>query len=150
MAMDYYQLVATISLAVQIVVLVLLLGSYSLKRMKRYRQHGITMLTAVILHIIVILTVMLPSLVLGVIPLILANTSLVVTIVAPIHGIMGIIVAVLGVWIVASWRLRASLDYCGFNVLKKKLMLLTLTLWLIVLFLGILLYLHFYTTILSF
>jgi hypothetical protein len=145
MFMDYYQLVATISLAVQIVVLVLLLGGYWLKSMKKFRQHGITMLTAVILHVIMILAVMLPSLVLGVIPLILANTSIVVTIVAPLHGIMGIIAAVLGVWIVASWRLRASLQYC---IPKKKLMLLTLTLWLIVLLLGILLYLHFYTTIL--
>jgi hypothetical protein len=143
--MDYYQLVGTISLAVQIVVLVLLLGGYSLKRMKKFRQHGMTMFTAVILHVIMILAVMLPSLVLGVIPLILTNTSIVVTIVAPLHGIMGIIAAVLGVWIVASWRLRASLRYC---IPKKKLMLLTLTLWLIALLLGILLYLHFYTTIL--
>jgi len=94
----------------------------------------------------VILGVMLPSLVLGVIPLILENSSLLVTIVAPLHGIMGIIAAVLGVWIVASWRLRASLQYC---MPKKKFMLLTLTLWLIALLLGILLYLHFYTTILS-
>jgi hypothetical protein len=58
---------------------------------------------------------------------------------------MGIIVAVLGVWIVTSWRLRTSLQYCS---PKKKLMLLTLTSWLIALLLGILLYLHFYTTIL--
>jgi hypothetical protein len=146
--MDYYQLAATINLGVQIVVVVLLLGGYWLKRMNRFRQHGITMLTAVILHIIMMLAVMLPSFVLGVIPLILANTSAVVTVVGPLHGIMGIIAAVLGVWIVASWRLRASLQYCGRGKSKKKLMLFTLILWLIALFLGILLYLHFYTTIL--
>jgi uncharacterized membrane protein YozB (DUF420 family) len=146
MAMDYYQLVATISLVVQIVVLVLLLVGYLLKRMKKYRQHGVTMLTALILHIIVIFTVMLPSLVIGVIPLILENNSFVVTIIAPLHGIMGIIALVLGIWIVASWRLRASLQYC---MPKKKFMLLTLTIWLIALLLGIILYLHFYTTILS-
>jgi uncharacterized membrane protein YozB (DUF420 family) len=143
--MDYYQLVATISLTIQIIVLILLLSGYSLKRMKKFRQHGITMLTAVILHVIMILAVMLPSFILGVIPLILANTSFALTIMAPLHGIMGIIAAVLGVWIVASWRLRTSLQYC---MPKKKLMLLTLTLWLIALLLGILLYLHFYTTIL--
>ena len=143
--MNYYQLVATSALIFQIVVLVLLIGGYWLKRMKKLRQHGITMLTAVILHIITILAIMLPSFVLGVIPLILANNSAVVTIVASLHGIMGITAAVLGVWIVASWRLRVSLRYC---TPKRKLMLLTLILWVIALTLGILLYLHFYTTIL--
>jgi hypothetical protein len=143
--MDYYQFVAATSLSLQTVVLVLLVGGYWLKKMKKFRQHGITMLIAVILHIITILAVMLPSFVLAIIPLILANTSTVLTIVATLHGIMGIIVAVLGVWIVTSWRLRTSLQYCS---PKKKLMLLTLTSWLIALLLGILLYLHFYTTIL--
>jgi hypothetical protein len=145
--MDYYQLIASINLGVQIVVLVLLLGGYWLKRMKKFRQHGIAMLIAVILHTITVLAVMLPSFVSAVIPLILANTSAVVTVVAPLHGVMGIIAAVLGVWIVASWRLRASLQYCGLGKSKKKLMLFTLILWLIALFLGIILYLHFYTTI---
>ena len=139
---------ATISLVVQVVILILLLGSYWLERMKKFRQHGIAMLVAVILHIIVILWVMLPSFLLGVIPLILENSSALVTMVAPLHGIMGIIAAVLGVWIVATWRLRASLQYCGRGKYKKKLMLFTLIIWLIALFLGILLYLHFYTAIL--
>jgi hypothetical protein len=145
MSTDYIHLAATISLAFQIVILILLLGGYSLKRMKKLRQHGITMLVAVVLHIIMIFAVMLPSLVSSVIPLILVNSSTAVTIVAPLHGITGIIAAVLGVWIVTSWRLRASLQYCA---AKKKLMDLTLTLWLIALLLGILLYLHFYTTVL--
>lgn len=143
--MNYYQLVATSTLIFQIVVLVLLIGGYWLKRVKKFRQHGITMLTAVVLHIIMILTIMLPSFVLAIIPHILADKSAVLTIVAPLHGIMGITAAVLGVWIVASWRLRTSLRYC---TPKRKLMLLTLILWLIALLLGILLYLHFYTTIL--
>jgi uncharacterized membrane protein YozB (DUF420 family) len=146
--MDYYQLVAAINLIVQIVVLVLLLGGYWLKQMKKFRQHGITMLTAVILHMIMVLAVMLPSFVLGVIPLILANSSAVVTIVVPLHGIMGIIAAVLGVWIVTQWRLHASLQYCGGSTPKKKLMRLTLIVWLIALLLGVLLYLHFYTAVL--
>jgi uncharacterized membrane protein YozB (DUF420 family) len=144
MPTDYYRLAATITLAVQIVILILLLGGYSLKRMKKFRQHGMTMLVAVVLHIITILAVMLPSLA-TVIPLVHSNTSTVLTIVAPLHGIIGIIAAVLGVWIVTSWRLRAPVQYCA---AKKKLMCLTLTLWLIALFLGILLYLHFYTPVL--
>jgi uncharacterized membrane protein YozB (DUF420 family) len=146
--MDYYQLVATINLIVQVAVLVLLMGGYWLKRIQKFRQHGITMLAAVILHIITVLAVMLPSFVLGVIPLIFDGASFALAMVASFHGIMGIIAAVLGVWIVTSWRLRASLQYCGGSAPKKKLMRLTLILWVIALLLGILLYLHFYTTIL--
>jgi uncharacterized membrane protein YozB (DUF420 family) len=141
----YYQLVASSSLAVQIVVLVLLMGGYWLKRMKRFRQHGITMLTAIILHLITVLAVMLPSFVLGVIPLIFADASFAIAIIAFLHGITGIIAGAFGVWIVTSWRLRASLQYC---TPKRKLMRLTLILWLIGLLLGILLYLNFYTTVL--
>ena len=146
--MDYYQLLATINLGAQIVVLVLLLAGYWLKRMEKFRQHGMTMLTAVVLHLIMVFTVMLPSFVSAVIPTVLANTSAVVLVIGPIHGTIGIIAAVLGVWIVASWRLRASLQYCGLDKSKKKLMLFTLVLWLVSIFLGILLYLHFYSTIL--
>ena len=103
------------------------------------------MLIAVVLHTITILTVMLPSFVLGIIPYISTNATDTIAIIAAVHGITGIIAAVLGVWIVASWRLRKSLQYCA---PKKKIMLVTLTLWVITLILGILLYLNFYTTLL--
>src|SRR3972149_583128 len=59
--MDYYQIVATVSLGVQIAVLFLLIGGFSLKRMKKFRQHGITMLSAVVLHAVLVLTWMIPS-----------------------------------------------------------------------------------------
>jgi hypothetical protein len=143
--MEYYQLAVTISLVLQIVVLVLLFSSLALKGKKKFRQHGITMVIAVVLHTITILTVMLPSFVLGIIPYISTNATDTIAIIAAVHGITGIIAAVLGVWIVASWRLRASLQYCA---PKKKIMLVTLTLWVIALLLGILLYLNFYTTLL--
>jgi hypothetical protein len=139
--MDIYTLIATVSLVIQIAVLTLLFGSLGLKGRKKFRQHGITMLIAVVLHTISILAVMIPSFAaIG-----SANLAATISTIASVHGITGIIAEVFGVWIVASWRLRASLQYCA---PKKNLMRLTLILWLVALFLGILLYLHFYTTLL--
>jgi uncharacterized membrane protein YozB (DUF420 family) len=143
--MDFYQLVATVSLVLQIIVLGLLLGGYMLKRAKKFRYHGIAMLAAVVLHLTVIFALMIPSFFLTVIPIISANAASALALIAPFHAIIGIVAAVLGVWIVASWRLRTSLQYC---TPKKRIMLVTFTLWVITLLLGILLYLHFYTTLL--
>ncbi|MBN1244144.1 hypothetical protein JXA31_00960 [Candidatus Bathyarchaeota archaeon] len=139
--MDIYTLIATVSLVLQIAVLILLFGSLGLKGRKKLRQHGITMLIAVVLHTISILAVMIPSF--GVITS--GDFPVLISAIAYVHGITGIIAEVFGVWIIATWRLRTSLQYCA---PKKKLMRLTLILWLIALFLGILLYLHFYTTLL--
>ena len=52
---------STISLVIQIVVLGLLLSAVFLKNQKKYRQHGIVMFSAVVLHIISIMVVMIPS-----------------------------------------------------------------------------------------
>jgi hypothetical protein len=53
---------STISLGIQIVVLALLIGAIFLKSKNKYRNHGIVMFSAVVLHIVSILAVMLPSL----------------------------------------------------------------------------------------
>ncbi len=139
-------LIATISLAFQVGIIILLLGGYLLKRKKRFRQHGITMLTGVVLHLIVIMAIMVPSFVLGIIPLISTNATIAVAIIAPVHAITGTTTAILGVWIVASWRLRGSFEYCA---PKKKIMRATLILWATTLTIGVLLYLSLYTTLLS-
>jgi uncharacterized membrane protein YozB (DUF420 family) len=138
MFMDYYQLVATSSLFIQIVVLILLIGGYWLKRMKKFRQHGITMLTAVVLHTVMILAWMMPSFssLLGSSVSINLADMIVVTIL--VHAFMGIAADLLGIWLVASWRLRADMKTC---FAKKSIMRVTITLWLIALVLGIILYL---------
>jgi len=59
--MDTLQILATFNLVIQLVVIGLLLGGYWLKRMKKFRQHGITMLSAVVLHAILIFTWMIWS-----------------------------------------------------------------------------------------
>jgi uncharacterized membrane protein YozB (DUF420 family) len=51
---------------------------------------------------------------------------------------MGITADILGIWLVASWRLKVELKTC---FAKKKFMRATITLWLIALVLGFILYL---------
>jgi len=134
--MDYYPIAATISLILQIVVLVLLFAGVGLKGRKRFRQHGIVMLTAVVLHTIIILAWMVPSFSASFSGSINLADMIVVTIL--VHAFMGITADLLGIWLVASWRLRADMKTC---FAKKSLMRVTITLWLITLFLGIVLYL---------
>jgi uncharacterized membrane protein YozB (DUF420 family) len=137
--MDYYQLVATISLGIQIVVLVLLFAGIRLKITKKLRQHGITMLTAVVLHTIMILAWMMPSFS-GFFSLPTSiNFADIIVAAAFAHAFMGIAADILGIWLVSSWRLRIDLKTC---FAKKGLMRLTLTLWLVALVLGIVLYLR--------
>jgi uncharacterized membrane protein YozB (DUF420 family) len=139
--MDFFTLVATISLSVQIVVLILLAFGYSLRGKKKYRQHGIVMLTAVVLHILTILTVMVPSFAsfFGA-PNIVFDLLVIASLV---HGLLGSIAVVLGIWLVASWRLQKDMQMC---FAKKKIMRGTLTLWVIAILLGIFMYISLYAT----
>jgi hypothetical protein len=142
MVMDFLTLVATISLSVQIVVLILLALGYSLKGKKMYRQHGMVMLTAVVLHIITILVVMVPSFA----SFFSAPGAIVfdlIVIVSLVHVALGVIAVILGIWLVASWRLRKDMQMC---FAKKKIMLGTLTLWVTAILLGIFMYISFYAT----
>jgi uncharacterized membrane protein YozB (DUF420 family) len=136
--MDYYQFVATVSMVIQIVVLVLLFAGIWLKGMKKFRQHGIVMLTAVVLHTIMILVWMIPSFrsLFGSPSSI--NLADMFTVTILVHAFMGIAAALLGIWLVASWRLRTNMKTC---FAKKNTMRATMTLWLIALVLGIILYL---------
>jgi uncharacterized membrane protein YozB (DUF420 family) len=135
--MDYVQIIATVSLSIQIAVLFLLIGGFALKRMKKYRQHGITMTSALALHFTVILTWMIWSL-LAFLSSSSTNLADILTIITLAHASVGITAGLLGVWIVSSWRLRANMQMC---FAKKRVMLVTLTLWLIALSLGVILYL---------
>jgi uncharacterized membrane protein YozB (DUF420 family) len=128
---------ATISFVIQLVVLGLLLGGYLLKRMKKFRQHGIAMLTAVVLHAIMIFAWMMPTFSLFISPGSI-NLADLITVITFVHAFAGISALILGIWLVASWRLQTNLKPC---FAKKRVMIVTITLWLITLVIGIILYL---------
>jgi uncharacterized membrane protein YozB (DUF420 family) len=129
-------LVSTLSLIVELVVLGLLTFGYTLKRKKKFRQHGITMTTALVLHLITIFSWMIWSF----ISFLSAGSVdygnlLVIVILA--HVTFGIIAASLGVWLVASWHLQTDVQKC-FG--RKRIMLTTIALWSVAILLGIVLY----------
>ena len=139
--MDYHTLVGTASLIIQIVVLLMLFYSLFLKQQKKFKHHGITMAVAVVLHLVMIFAIMIPSF-LFIVPEFIIRAPLDTTsIVGLIHGVTGAIAAVLGVFLVAAWHFSKDLTGC----FKRKIfMRSTISVWLISLLLGIILYAIFY------
>ena len=102
---------STISLGIQIVVLALLIGAIFLKSKNKYRQHGIVMFSAVVLHIVSILAVMLPSFGAYVGPGVI-NFSDVWVIITLVHVSTGLIAVLFGIWLVGSWHLKTDIKRC--------------------------------------
>jgi len=127
---------AQYNLYLQIVFLAVVFVSLVFKKQKNFRLHGITMLVAVVLHLISVLVVMIPSY-LSLLPQVSQSIMSAPVITILVHGVIGILTVALAIWIVASWRLRQSLKYC---MPKKKAMRVTLILWVITIILAILLY----------
>jgi hypothetical protein len=129
-------IIASTSLAVEVAAFVLLWYGYFQKRARRYRQHGIAMTGAVALHLVVIFSWMIVSLVsfFNAVPLDLGNILHVATLA---HVALGALAASLGVWLVGSWRLRVDVQRC-FG--RKRLMLTTIAAWSGALPLGIFFY----------
>jgi hypothetical protein len=128
--------IATTSLVVELIAFGLLTLGYFQKRIRNYRQHGITMTVAVVLHLVVIFSWMIASLVifLRAAPLDLGN---ILEDAALAHVALGMVAASLGVWLIGIWHLQADVQKC-FG--RKRLMLTTLILWSVAVLLGIFLY----------
>ena len=131
---------ATVSLAIQVIVLALLIVAVAFKNRKKFRQHGITMTTAVVLHIITILAVMVPSF-----SSFFSSPGTIVidaiVIISFIHVALGLIAVALGVWLTAAWHLKTDLQTC-FN--NKKVMKPTLALCVTAILLGVIMYITFW------
>ena len=95
------------------------------------------MLTAVVLHAVMIIAWMIPSFNLFV-SFGSLNLADIITVMIFVHAFMGIIAAIIGIWLVVAWRLKADVKPC---FAKKRYMLVTITFWLAALVLGIILYL---------
>ena len=143
---NLFALIATTSLTIQFIVLFLLVYGYLLKRRLKFRQHGITMAVAVVLHLAMVFVIMIPSFVFAVFPEYIVRSPLELTsIIGLVHEVAGALAISLGVWLVASWRFRRDFKGC-FN--KKKIMLGTMIIWVAALLFGIALYTIFYWAIL--
>lgn len=145
--MDIYTLIATASLIVQIVVFVLLVVGFYYKRRQKFRWHGIVMASAVVLHLVTIFAVMIPSFVLAIVPeFIIPEPLMLVSMAGLFHGVFGIAAVGLGIYLVAAWGFRRDVQGC---FKRKRIMDLTITVWLIALLLGFLIYGLFYGPLLA-
>ena len=144
--MNFYFLIGTVSLVIQLAILGLLIVGVRLKQQLSFRKHGFTMLSALAVHIVTIAGIMLPSFLAGLIPIISKNPESLSSLSSIFMAATGAATVVLGIWIVGGWRLRQSTKFCA---PKKKFMFATIILWLISLFMGILLYLSLNWSILS-
>ncbi len=136
-----YVLIPTIGLTIQVIVLALLVYGYWLKRKLMFPRHGRVMAWATVLHLTTIFAVMVPSFVLAVIPeYIIKHVGGVISLISLVHVPTGLVAVSLGLWLAVSWRFK-GLKGC-FN--RRKLMLITMILWLSTLLLGMALYGIFY------
>lgn len=129
---SFHSLMGTINLVAQIALLVLFYVSIRFRRKGNLVWHGNTMLAAVAANAVSVFLAMLPS-----IPQFYAEhtPSFYVSIV---HGILGAVAEVLGVYLVAGWALAdSSLRFCAG---KGKMMRITMALWTISLVIGIAIY----------
>jgi len=115
-------------------------ASLAFKKRRKFFLHGVTMIVAVALNALSFILIMGPSL-FGLGSFIIAQTLDMISIVAVIHGVFGAVTEILGLWVVGIWRLQSSIQKC---VRKKRIMRVTLAIWLIALLLGILLYTRLY------
>ena len=127
-----------LNLLLQIVLFVVLLVGFLLAKYKRsFRNHGVTMLAALVLHTILIFGVMLPSL-LSLKAGLLANLSSTLALSTIPHAILGTIVEVFAIYLVGTFLFNhGDVKSCFKN---KRRMQLTLILWFLEVILGIYIY----------
>ena len=119
-----------------IVIAVLLYGRFGLAKKMRLREHGISMLVAVILHASSVLLIMIPSFdkSLG---LLVSNIFDPAMFITWIHAAAGSIALILGCYLVLNWRFRSPAVAC---YKRKQLMRPLWWLWVFSLILGLLIY----------
>jgi uncharacterized membrane protein YozB (DUF420 family) len=130
-----------INLIVQIVMFLIIGIGFIYKIRRKYKIHGSMMGIAVILHVISFITVMGPSFSGGYEFLTTATSETGVQTIW-VHVIAGAIAMLLGIFLVAAWALRPS-NVAGCSR-RKRIMDVTIGLWLVSLIFGITSYVIFY------
>jgi len=130
-----------INLILQIVMFLIIVSSLIYKKKMKFKIHGGLMAIAVVLHITSLLAVMAPSFSTGYEYFITSTSDLGVQ-TTWIHAIPGAIALILGIFLVGAWALRPSnISACS---RKKRIMDVTVLLWLVSLIFGIASYIVFY------
>ena len=134
-------LITDINLLIQIIAFALILVGLGYKTKGKTRNHGFVMGVAVVLHLLSFLLAMGPSFLDG-FEFFTTDTSYVGVQAMWVHAVAGAIALVLGIVIVIAWIVRVS-DIAACTR-RKRLMNVTVLLWLISLTFGIATYLIFY------
>jgi uncharacterized membrane protein YozB (DUF420 family) len=130
-----------INLILQIVMFLIIAISLVYKNKMKFKIHGGLMAIAVILNIASLLAVMGPSFSAGYEYFTTATSDLGVQTIW-IHAILGAIALILGIFLVGAWTLRPSkVAACS---RRKRIMDVTVLLWLVSLIFGIASYIAFY------
>ncbi|MGD2066144.1 MAG: hypothetical protein PVI43_03115 [Candidatus Bathyarchaeota archaeon] len=133
-----------INLILQIVSFLILIVGIVYKNKKKFKMHSISMGVAVILHVISFIAIMGPVFFryLGIYVDYISSTEIQTT---WIHAIPGAAAMILGILLVGLWALKpANIAACS---RRKRLMDLTVLLWLISLVFGIITYILVYTSV---
>ena len=126
------------ALLLEIAILVILfIGRFRFARGKRFGGHGYAMASAVFLHAITILLIMIPSLVFGFL-LNPRGLSPVWVVILLVHAVAGISAWLTGLFLVVEWRFRSKTSLAC--VRRRRVMRPLFWLWVFSLILGILLY----------
>ncbi len=132
---------ADANLLFQIAIFLLLAAGLLMAKVKRrFPKHGLIMGIALGLHTVSILIIMVPSMLAsrGLFEDLLAGLALVLF----SHAILGILVEILGIYLVALWAAnRTNVQACS---KRKKMMQLTLLLWSVELLIGVYVYVLLY------
>lgn len=138
--MDYFLLIASISLIVQIVTISIVISGYILKRKMQFRNHGTLMIVAIIMQFISFLLIMGPAFV-SLVENGLIQRPIWLSIVTIVHASLGGVALSTGIWIAASWHFQTSIANC---IKRKPIMRYLIVTWILALILGIILYMLLY------
>lgn len=134
-------LITDLNFIMQIISFLLLILGLGYKLKKKFKIHGFVMSSAILLHLIFFVIAMWPSFSVGY-DFFISSTSMLGVQAMWVHAIPGLIVLVLGLYLVIAWLLRISNIAACFK--RKRLMDIVFTLWLISIIFGIVIYLDFY------
>jgi uncharacterized membrane protein YozB (DUF420 family) len=130
-----------LSLLLQIIAFLILLIGYGYKMKGKFKMHGSFMGAAVILHALSFLLVMLPSFLVG-FEFFTTETHNLGVQTTLLHAVTGAIALILGIGIVAAWAFQPS-DTAACSK-RKRLMNVTILLWVVSLIFGTATYLILY------